>query len=143
MLPLLEDAARQPDKPFERGAAIGVEPDMLVMRPGPPRHDGLAEVERARRPLRIGEAGDDLVDAGIGERRFVLDDCGQRRNVGLGVGEAIDGDANRPRIQQRQIALHIDYRVVQAARIDPPDRLVNAVRTGGVVRVGHDRLPAR
>ena len=49
-LALFEHAARQRDKALERGAAIGVEPDMLVMRAVAPRHRGLAEIERARRP---------------------------------------------------------------------------------------------
>src|SRR5438105_3296002 len=51
-LALFEDAARQADIAVERGAAIGVKPDMLVMRPLAPRHDRLRKIERARRRSR-------------------------------------------------------------------------------------------
>src|SRR5579863_3511980 len=63
-LALFEDSARQCDKPVERGAAIGVEPDMLVMRPLAPRHRRLREIERAGGAPGIGKPGDHLVDAG-------------------------------------------------------------------------------
>src|SRR5436853_5310600 len=43
---LFEDAARQGDKALERGPAIGIEPDMLVMRPLAPWHRRLREIER-------------------------------------------------------------------------------------------------
>src|SRR5215203_1119436 len=69
--------ARQAYKTVERGAAIGVEPDMLVMRPLAPRHRRLAEIESARRPRRVGEPGRDLVDAGVGERGGVGDHGGE------------------------------------------------------------------
>src|SRR6266436_3942606 len=57
MLALFEHAPRQSDEAFESLAPIGVEPDMFVMRPGTPGHNRLAEIERARRPGRIGKAG--------------------------------------------------------------------------------------
>src|SRR5216684_4354753 len=55
MLALFEHTPRQSDEPFERLAPISVEPDMLVMRTLPPRHDGFAEIERPRRPGRVGK----------------------------------------------------------------------------------------
>src|SRR6267378_5232725 len=57
MLALFEHATRQSDELLERGASISIEPDMLVMRSRPPRHDRLAEIERARWPHRIGKTG--------------------------------------------------------------------------------------
>src|ERR1700730_11518182 len=52
VLALFQHATRQPDESLERPASIGIEPDMLVMRSRPPRYDGFAEIERARRPHR-------------------------------------------------------------------------------------------
>src|SRR5215831_16723122 len=59
---LFEYPPRQGDKPLERSAPVGVEADMLVMRPLSPRHDRLAEIERPRRLVRVDKAGHDLVD---------------------------------------------------------------------------------
>src|SRR6516225_10471865 len=70
---LFEHAARQPDKAFEGLAAIGVEPDMLVMRPIAPGYRRFAEVQRAGWPGRVDKTGNDLVDAGVGECGWVLD----------------------------------------------------------------------
>src|ERR1700752_3894915 len=55
-LALFEHAAGQPHKPLERSTPVGVDPDMLVMRSGTPRHDSLAEIERAGRAGRVGKA---------------------------------------------------------------------------------------
>ncbi len=86
-LALFEDPARQGDKTVERGAAIGVKADMLVMRPLAPRHRRLAEIERAGRTARVGKPHRDLVDAGVGEGRRIGDLGRQRRDVGVGFGE--------------------------------------------------------
>src|SRR6516162_7135387 len=106
-LALLEHAARQPDKAVEGLAPIGVEADMLVMRSLAPGYHRLAEIERAGRPSRVDKPGDDLVDAGIGERSLVLDQGGECRDVSVRVGEAVKCRPNRGGIQQRQIALDV------------------------------------
>ena len=70
---LLEHAPRQPDKAIKRRPAIGVEPDMLVVLPRPPRDDRLAEVEGTRRPTRIGKPNSHLVNARVIECLWVHD----------------------------------------------------------------------
>src|SRR5262249_4321228 len=94
-LTLLEDAARQPDKAFERRAAIGVKPDMFVMGSLAPRHRRLAEIERSRWAGRVDKAGDDLVDAGVGERGGVLDHGGEGRDIDFRIGEPSDCHLHR------------------------------------------------
>src|SRR6516225_12207822 len=89
VLALFEHAARQLDKALEGLAAIGVEADMLVMRPFTPGHHRLAEIKRAGRSGWVGKAGDDLVDAGTRECCRVRDYRGERGDVGIRVGEAI------------------------------------------------------
>jgi len=77
------------------------------------------------------------------ERRHIGDDRAQGRDVDLGIGEREAGDLHRGGVEQRQIALHVDYRVVLAVRIEPPNRFGDAVGAGRVARIGHHRLPAR
>src|SRR5580704_4415971 len=47
-LPPLERTLRQRDVALERLAPVGVEPDVMVVRPLAPGHDGAAEIERTR-----------------------------------------------------------------------------------------------
>src|SRR5215831_14615296 len=48
--------------PLERRAPIGVEPDVVVVRPLAPGHHGAAEIERARDALARRESDRDLRD---------------------------------------------------------------------------------
>ncbi len=114
---------------------------MLVMRPPSPRHHGLAEIERPRRPRRVGKAGGDLVDALIGEGGVVLDHRREGGDVGFRIGEPGERDAHRRRVEQRQIALHVYHRVVRAAGVQARDRLMDAVRAGRQPRIGQHRPP--
>src|SRR6478672_6748680 len=49
MLAFFQYATSQPGELLERGGSVGIGPDMLVMGSRSPRHDGFAEIERARR----------------------------------------------------------------------------------------------
>src|SRR5215472_3695273 len=69
---LFEHTSWQSDKALERFAPIGVEPDVLIVRPVSPRHYRFAEVERAGRAGLISKAGDHFVDAGIREGGLVF-----------------------------------------------------------------------
>src|SRR5215470_2476489 len=86
MLALFKNAPRQSDKALEGLASIGVEPDMLVVRPIAPRHHRLAEIERASGSGRVDKSSNHLVDASISKRAFVLDHGGERSDVGFGIG---------------------------------------------------------
>ena len=136
-LALFENAARQGHKAVERGAAIGVEADMLVMRSVAPRHRRLAEIERARRTGPVGEPGRDLVDAGVGERRRIGDLGRQGRDIGVGFAERRQRDADRGGIEHRHVALDIDDGVMGPPRIERRERRVDAVRAGRQRRIGH------
>ncbi len=51
-------------------------------------------------------------------------------------------DANRRRIEHRQVALHVDDGVVGAIGVELRDRRLDAVGAGRQLRIGHHRAPA-
>ena len=59
-----------------------------------------------------------------------------------GSASAVERDADRRRVEHRQVALHVDHRVVRAARVERGDRRVDAVGAGRQLGVGHHRPAA-
>ena len=142
LLALLQYADRQRDETLQRRAAIGVEADMMPVRALAGRHQVAAEIERTADPAAGREGDDRLHDL----RRLALllrrDRRYQGSDIDLRFGKRRQSQAHRLRIERRQIALNIDDDLDPAIRIGELQRLVDAVRAGGQVRVGQDRASA-
>src|SRR6185437_1868128 len=80
-LALLQRRWRQGNEALERGAAIGVEAYMVVVRAAAMRHGQAAEIKSSRDADTRRKAGGDLHDAGIAELFRILDRRGQRRDI--------------------------------------------------------------
>src|SRR5260221_3142745 len=89
-LAALEDAGREGDIALERGAAEGVEADMVVVVAGPARRGDAGEIERPRDAARrgVGGEGGHRLDHAL-RVALVLDadDAAERRDVDLSLGE--------------------------------------------------------
>src|SRR5262249_51304381 len=72
LLAPLERRRRQRDEPFQRGAAVGIEPDMVVMRPVAPGRLGAGEGERAE-PFRADRRAGKLDHGPVAARRAPSD----------------------------------------------------------------------
>jgi hypothetical protein len=71
-----------------------------------------------------------------------VDFGGQRRDIDRGVGQRCQHVTNIVGPDGRKVALQIDDDLDLAAGIELAQRLVNPVRSGGVIGAGHDRLEA-
>ena len=71
-----------------------------------------------------------------------MDFGGQRRDIDRGVGKRRQHAADVVGVDGRKIALQIDDDFGPAFGIELAERLVNPVRSGGMIRPRHDRLAA-
>ncbi len=133
---------RQRDEALERGAAIGVEADVMVERPLAPGRGGAGEIERAQ-PVGDERRADDLDHVRVGLLLVARDLDAERRDVDRRVGERREGGA-------RSVAGSIVGRspctltTVSTApsRVERLQRLEDAVGAGLVVGARHHRLEA-
>ena len=85
-LALLERRGRQLDEALEGGAAVGIEPDVMVERPLPVGRGGAGEIERAQPGRRRPASRPTFTTFGL-SRSSVADLGGERRDVDGRVGE--------------------------------------------------------
>ena len=106
----LERRGRQGDEARERGAAIGVEADMVQQRPLAPRRASAGEIERAQPAGRDFASPTTLTTLGSSRSSARRISGRQRRDVDARVGERRRPRRAPPARDRRQIALDVDDR---------------------------------
>ena len=84
-----------------------------------------------------------LTTLGLPRSSVIRDRRGERRDVDRGIGQRRERGADRSRLDQRQIALHIDDDIVLPRRIEQRQRLEDAVGARGMIGPRQHRLAAR
>src|SRR5215470_13010051 len=107
LLAPLERRRRQRDEPFQRGAAVGIEPDMVVMRPVAPGRLGAGEIERTQ-PFRSDRRADKLDHVRVAELLRPSDLGRKRCDVDGGIDKRLERGADVGGRKCRQVALDID-----------------------------------
>ena len=100
---------RQRHEPLQRGAAIGIEADVVVARPVAIGRRGAGEIERAQPAARRSASRPPSPRSGLGASSSVWICGGQRRDVDGGVVERRQHGADVVRRDGGKVALQIDH----------------------------------
>src|SRR5205085_2535056 len=109
LLTFFESRGGELDEALERGAPIGVKPDVMIERPLTRGRGGAGEIERAQAPPAEGRA-DDLHDVRVGALGRIADLGRDGGDVHFCIGERAERGADIGGIERRQVALHVDHR---------------------------------
>ena len=110
-------AWRQRDVAVERGAAIGVNPDMVPARPEPPRDRLAGEIQRRRDPLALFEGAGGFDERNRRGLDFIADRHDQGADIDVRIGQRGHDQAQTLGVQRREIALQVDHHVVLSIRV--------------------------
>src|SRR5262249_25752410 len=127
LLAPLERRWRQRDEPFQRGASVRIEPDMVVVRPVAPGRLGAGEIERAQ-PFRSDWRADKLDHARVAALLRPADLGRKRCDVDGGIDERLERGADVGGRKCRQVTLDVDDDPAARRRIEALQCLENAVR---------------
>ena len=94
--------------------------------------------------LAFGEVdfGNCFHDIGVCLLCLFRDDAAKRANIRFRIAEQRKGRVDEFRIKRRQVALHVDDRVVVLAGVDTGERLEDAIGAGAMLGAGQFRGPA-
>ena len=129
------------DEAAERLPAIGVKPDMVVEWPLAPWRGGSGEIERPQ-PRRAERRADELDHVRVGLLSLSGDRHAERGDVAARVFERCQHLPDRFGLNGRKVPLHVDDPLHLALRVEPGQRLEDAVGARLMIARRHHRLMA-
>ncbi len=142
LLAQFERRGRQRDEALQRGAAVGIEPDVVIERPVARRRGRAREIQRPQ-PLRRNRRADDLHHVRIGRAPR------RARSRPPACAMSTAGSASGATAARMSAASIVgrspctfSTMLQRAFRIGARQRLENPVRARDVVGAGHDGAPA-